>query len=392
MKLFDIVKWDDTDASSNDIVVYRHEAEDFNTKTQLIVQDNQEAVFFKDGMSLDCFPAGRHTLSTKNIPLLGKFVKWVTGGETPFTAKVYFVNKVRMTDLLWGTPAPIPFRVMVDSVPVFLHLRAFGLFGIHIENAKKFLRLLNGTRELYAKEDIEQILKGKLIEKVSTLLGEAINKNGVDIFNMASYYTMLSDTIYEQMVPYFDEYGIKLDLFSFDSINIPEEDMDDLKKAQSMDVESAALARKRAREGYTYGMEKGFEVMGTAAANEGMAGTFMGAGMGLGMGVGMGGAFGTGMTNIAQNTMGNMMQQPAQNVQQAEEKCPDCGAVVAPGAKFCNSCGKKLGNFCPQCGAVITAGAKFCTECGTKLASVCPSCKAELPLGAKFCTECGTKI
>ena len=49
MKLWDIISWDDKDASVNDVVAYRHEAEDFNTHTQLIVQENQEAVFYHEG-------------------------------------------------------------------------------------------------------------------------------------------------------------------------------------------------------------------------------------------------------------------------------------------------------------------------------------------------------
>ena len=47
--------------------------------------------------------------------------------------------------------------------------------------------------------------------------------------------------------------------------------------------------------------------------------------------------------------------------------CPSCKAQLAPGSKFCNRCGAKLGQKCPNCGAEITAGSAFCSECGVKL-------------------------
>lgn len=405
----DHIEWDPSDAELNEIIVYRHEKEEISSNSFITVRQNQIAILAEQGgKALQAFGPGRHEIKTEidTTKWFNKQVMKHVDGENIYRCTVYFINKLRMTDLRWGTPDPIPFRVMVDGVPVFLHLRANGLFGAHIdnENAIKLLTLVTGTKSIWTKQEIASILKGELIKRVTTLLGDTINNKGADIFNLASYYNALSDSIKEQMLPDFENLGICLDLFAFNSIDIPEKDMEDLKKAQSMDVESAALARKRAREGYTYQQERGFDVMGTAAANEGMSGTFMGAGMGLGMGAGMGTAFGVGMSGIAQNTMGQMnpmgqqMAQPQMAPQQASpaqqeatEKCPKCGAVVAAGTKFCGNCGEKIGNFCPDCGAALPAGAKFCGNCGKKLTSNCTNCGAELAPGAKFCPECGTK-
>lgn len=167
-----------------------------------------------------------------------------------------------------------------------------------------------------------------------------------------------------------------------------------------MDIESEALARKRAREGYNYQQERGMDVMQSAAGNEGSAASgLMGAGMGLGMGVGMGGAFGAGFSSLANQAMGAVAPMagtaPASASMQNGPKCPSCGNVNPMGAKFCLECGQKLeqGVACPACGHLNPLGAKFCLECGTRLASPkCPSCGAELPEGTKFCPDCGTKI
>ena len=84
-----------------------------------------------------------------------------------------------------------------------------------------------------------------------------------------------------------------------------------------MDIESEALARKRAKEGYSYQQqERGMDVMQSAASNEGSASSgFLGAGMGLGMGVGVGGAVGAWFSNLAKQTVDSVVQPTAGQIQ-----------------------------------------------------------------------------
>ena len=67
-------------------------AGDFRVGSQVVVRENQNVVFFRDGKALDTFGPGRHTITTANIPLLIDLLKLGTSGRTPFTAEVYFVN------------------------------------------------------------------------------------------------------------------------------------------------------------------------------------------------------------------------------------------------------------------------------------------------------------
>ena len=201
-----------------------------------------------------------------------------------------------------------------------------------------------------------------------------------------------------------------LDNFSFHSINAPDEDLEAINEmkikkkrdqldaegnAKRMDIESEARARMRAREGYSYQQEEAFKVMKSAAENEGMSSTFMGAGMGLGMGTMMGAGLGAGMGNIARSTLQNEnMMEPVRKDNDGIV-CKACNNINKAGAKFCLNCGEKLGGslrVCPDCGAEIAEGAKFCIECGKKLAFNCPSCNHPLSEGAKFCVECGYKL
>ena len=97
---------------------------DMKFGAQLIVQDNQWAVFFRDGKALDTLTSGRHTLTTVNLPLLVKLLRLPFGGESPFQAQVYFVSRQTFTELKWGTKEPIVFR---DTELGMVRLRAFGI-------------------------------------------------------------------------------------------------------------------------------------------------------------------------------------------------------------------------------------------------------------------------
>ena len=99
MAIQEVIKYE----GDNDILIYKHPAEDFNTLSQLIVHESQEAVFFSDGQALDSFKAGRYTLETKNIPLISKLRNLVTGGVSPFHTEAYFINLATMMDIPWGT-------------------------------------------------------------------------------------------------------------------------------------------------------------------------------------------------------------------------------------------------------------------------------------------------
>lgn len=88
-KIAAVIKYE----GDNSTFVWKHPCEDFNTSTQLIVHESQEAVFFLNGQALDLFGPGRHTLETQNIPLLRHLINIPTDGETAFHCEVYFINK-----------------------------------------------------------------------------------------------------------------------------------------------------------------------------------------------------------------------------------------------------------------------------------------------------------
>src|SRR5260221_11076140 len=114
---------------------------------QLIVQDNQWAVFYRDGKALDTFTSGRPTLTTLNLPLLGKIVGLPFGGKSPFQAQVYFISRQTFTEMKWGTKEPITFR---DSELTMVRLRAFGRFSMRVSDPQIFLQQLVGATGPYS--------------------------------------------------------------------------------------------------------------------------------------------------------------------------------------------------------------------------------------------------
>ena len=423
----EIIKYEPDGAEAHDILVWKHPCQDFSCKAQLIVHPSQVCIFVNEGECIP-FPAGHYTLSESNnssFKFINKLRNWFSHGQTAFHCEVYYVNMVTLQDLKFGTLDPIPIQDYSfggNQPPFQLNIRSAGLFGAHIDNDDgdaagplNFFKNVVGTAQKFTKDQLSNYLKGKIVEKLTDCIGNIFEEQKLGVLTIQSKISFLSDKLKELMIPYFLDFGIRIDNFSIMRINVSDEDMAELKEygktireriadanlnAYKMNVESEALAAKRAREGYTYQQERGYDVLGDAANNQGNGGAggnnMMGMGMGLGMGVGLGGAFGGAMGGVA-NQAFNDMNKPA-TPQAPTIKCNKCGAELAANTKFCPECGTPVPqptvNKCSKCGADIPTGSKFCPECGTPVAikvKHCTQCGQEIPEGSKFCPGCGAK-
>lgn len=426
----DVIKWEPESGAEADLIVHKFEYEDFPSGASLIVGPTQMAIFTNNmsaGNSLEEIGDGNAQLSIFTGPCKIKLetgdsrfspfrniAHSLTGGDSAFHSTVYFVNTTYMNELNWGTQQPILLQDPEEEVNI--HVRANGIFGVHIEQldstistaqVRKLLQKVIGTKANFTRGELVSYMRAKILEYVPDLLAKAMIDKNIGILKISRYLSEFSEAIKEKLVEHFYDFGLTLDNFSFHSINAPDEDLEiinDMKikrkldqldaegNAKKMDIESEARARMREREGYTYQQEKGFDVMKAAASNEGTQSTFMGAGMGLGMGTMLGTGMGTSMGNIARETVQNIDME--QTKKSDVKICKICNSQNNIEAKFCLNCGEKFeqANICPDCGATLAEGAKFCMNCGKKLVSVCPNCKHELENGAKFCMECGYKL
>jgi membrane protease subunit (stomatin/prohibitin family) len=328
---------------------------DIRLGSQLIVEESQQAVFFRDGKALDTFGPGRHTLATQNVPLLASLFGIPFGGRSPFQAAVVFVSTKTFLDLKWGTKEPVIFR---DKELAMVRLRAFGKFAVRIVDAQLFVNSVVGTRGAYSTDGVESYFRDAIVARLNDLLGE----NLTSIFDLPKVYDELSIGLKSRVADDFRKYGIELvDLF-LGAISPPEEVQKLIDERSGM----GALGDMN-----TYLKFKTARAIGDAAQQPGGgAGGVLGAGLGLGMGAGVGAmlpgmmrdAMQSGNPAPAAPLQGSAPPQPAP----AQSGAPAPASGASPEGGAAGGAGATPA-FCFNCGQKLHPGAKFCSDCGTRM-------------------------
>lgn len=200
---------------------------DIKMGAQLIVQDSQTAVFYKDGKALDVFGAGRHTLTTANIPFLTKLLSLPFGFNSPFQAQVYYVSMKKFIDLKWGTKSPINFR---DTELSFVQLRASGKFSMRVKDPQLFINEIVGTQGKYTTNEIEDYLRDSIVSRLNTVLG----KNLKTVFDLGQYYPQIETGIKAEVTDFFNSMGIELTDLIIVGIVPPDEVQEKINERSSM--------------------------------------------------------------------------------------------------------------------------------------------------------------
>ncbi len=388
MKIADIIKYE----GDNSTFIWKHPCEDFNTTSQLIVHESQEAIFFMNGQALDLFGVGKHTLETQNIPLLRRLINIPTGGQTPFHCEVYFINKTEQMAIRWGTDSKVQYIDPTYKFPI--SIGASGEMSLSVADSRKLLIKLVGTGRILERNQLVTFFRAFLMTRVKTYMAQEMKSSAINIFEIDENLEKFSADIKLRLVDDFAEYGVTLNKFFVTTIVKPDGDpqyekfkelhfrqyadiaeaklqqqvgiIEQQTEAQKMVIESQALAQKRVQEGYTYQQERGFDVAEKAAQNEG-AGQFTNMGIGLGMMTGVGGAVGGMVGGAVNDAFAGVTTQP-QTQNTANAFCDNCGAALTPGAAFCDECGvpQASPDVCANCGFKFMKPGKFCPKCGTK--------------------------
>lgn len=281
MALIDVVSWDGGEAQ----VAWKFPSSNLRLGTQLIVKPGQSAFFVYRGKVCDEITEGALTLKTGNIPLLTNLISIPFGGDSPFQAEVWFINRLAKLDTKWGTPSPI--QVEDPKYGIIVPMRAFGQYGFRVGDARVFLTTLLGASASLTDDHIRQYFRGKIMSTVGTQIGTLFNEK-ISFLNISAHLEDLSEMARQKISPAMDKYGIVLESFYFESLNVPEDDPSYLKLKQIK--EKAAELNVVGRD--IYQLDKSMDVLKTAAGNEGMAGLMMQSGMGAGMGMMMGAQLG----------------------------------------------------------------------------------------------------
>ena len=318
-----VIEWR---GAAEDAIVFRYPVEEIQWGAQLVVHEYEVAVFLRDGKSYDVFPAGRHTLTTQNLPLLSK-VFGLVFGKTPFKSTVIYVAQKQFAGK-WGAKAQT-----TELAPLMVH----GTFWFRIGDPNLFVNQVVGGQGAYTSEQVDEFLRGIINERVI---------DEVSKYDLATAFTKLNETSTTVKVNINDALGrIGTDLvdFKFEGIDTSDEFRDRL-----------FWLRQRMSGADVLRMETMKDVGKSLA-------TSPGAGLGSGMVL---------FPQIA-NTPMQYAPPAAAQPQTSFVSCPKCQASVPQGSKFCPSCGNIMAApqtaACPNCGKPVSIGAKFCPDCGQKI-------------------------
>ena len=363
-----IIKWDD--AGENDIV-WQYDQEYIRTASVLVVNDWQWAVFIRDGQLIATFEAGKHTITTANIPVLTKIYEKALGyKEGAFKAKVIFISKKQFLGR-WGVRAMC--KVAQDyQAPI--PLMGNGEYQYRIYDPNLFITQLVAGLRNYSTSDVGNFMKSFINEQI---MQELSKQYYMDVFSNLEQASLVTKTSIEED---FKNRGIELLNLKINSVQTEEKYQEDIYKFQQF----------RSGGGVQY---KQFGVMEhmADAIGDSQGGAAIGTGMLL---------FPQMYQQLSQQQMqmnGAQMQAGGQQTQKI--MCPFCGGVNDYPYKFCKECGKPA----PTPGAQQqqqAAPAPAQTEAqpaagGAKKFNRCPFCGEDissLPKTPKFCPYCSEQL
>lgn len=278
MALIDVVKIEMNDYE----LCKKFPSEDLRIGTQLVVYPTQIAFFVKGGVVCDEFTAGTYTLTTENIPILNKIVNLPFGGDSPFQAEVWFINLTTKLDMKWGTPSPI--QLEDPKYEIIIPVRAYGTYGIRVLHPKSLLQMFIGNMRSFSAEKVHEYFKGQMLAHLNNAISSKMTEAKISILEINAHLLDMSLSCQGVINRVFEKYGMELVDFTFVSINIPQDDPSVIKLKEAK--ATAAGFKVTGRD--LYQMERSFDVLQTAAGNEGNGGAMMAMGAGLGVGTAMG--------------------------------------------------------------------------------------------------------
>lgn len=353
----------------------KHGSENIISNGSVIaVNDGQCMLIVEQGKVVDvCAEPGEYTYDTSSEPSifcggLGAGVKaafqqvgkrFTFGGEPPKDQRVYFINTKELVGNKYGTPNPVPFRVvdMNIGLDMDITIRCFGEYSYQIANPVLFYTNVCGNVEQdYTREEIDGQLKSELMTALQPAFAK-ISEMGIRYSALPGHTQELSDILNKVLSDKWDNLrGIRIVSLGVSSVKASEEDEAMIKELQR----NAVFRNPTMAAAQMVGAQA--SAMQSAASNEKTGPAMAFAAMNMAANVG-----GANAQNLF--TMGQQQAAQAQPMQpsapapvsQAEWTC-SCGTVNT--GKFCSECGspRPAGPWTCSCGTVNTG--KFCSECG----------------------------
>lgn len=382
----------------------------------IAVADGQCMIIVEQGKIVEvCAEPGEFTYDSSTEPSifsgsLGEGIKetfktvgkrFTYGGDTGKDQRVYYFNTKELIDNKFGTPNPIPFRV-VDSkigLDVDVSVRCSGVYSYKIADPLLFYTNVCGNvSSEYRREELEGQLKSEFISALQPAFGK-LSDLELRPNQIVTHNTELEEAMNTALSAKWGELrGLKVVSIALGSVTLPDEDAEMIKQLQR----SAVMRDPAMGAAAMVGAQA--DAIRAAASNE--AGAMTGF-MGMGMAMNAGGMNPENLYAMGQQQAAQKNAQQSQQQAENSWKC-SCGATV--NGKFCPECGAKkpepvvsgawkcscgamaTGNFCPECGAKKPADEGWTCSCGTvNKGKFCQNCGAKKPEGAPLyrCDKCG---
>lgn len=313
MAIIDVVKYD----GPNNALVWKwrptisgKREEELRLGTQLVVNQSQEAVFIKGGQLLDVFQPGTHTLSTQNLPFLSEIIGLAFGGQSPFKAEIYFINKAVAMDTKFGL---IPFNMIEPNFRVPIPITSRGSFAVKVADTKTFLNQIIGTVPDFEAGKLTHFFRGIITENVKTAITKISKEQSLNPLELEAIVSEVSEAVKGIILNALSKYGLHLEFFNIEAIPVVDEDervkkiVNDFHRLMSQDIEERMRLKRRAENLDVYKVERTFDTTEKAAEN-------IGGGIGGDGGI-LGTVVGLGMAMPIANKMGNLMTNATENIQ-----------------------------------------------------------------------------
>lgn len=398
MAIIDCVSW--SPQSKEVIYAYKYPQDNLSTYTQLIVNESQWALLFSKGELLGKFGPGKHTLNTENLPILRNLFGIPFGGKNPFTAQVWFVNRIESFSIPWAIKK---LAIHDADYQTNLPLMVEGQYGLRITDPEKFVIKMVGTRNQFTQSDLTYQFEGEFTTKAKSAIVSFMINNKIGYKTISAHLSDISNLLKFELTEFWKDLGIELTKFYVSNIDIDTSTPEGQKVKEAIATQSSMSIT-----GHTWQQEQMFGTANNALNSMGNlgGGGLLGGLMAMNMMNGMGGAMGGASMNpqFEQPTFGGPGGQGAQGQGGGNAGgysggvkmvyCSACAKKYPSSMSFCPNCGNKY-NPCPNCGSDNAKDARRCVNCGTQLAGAspkCPHCHTEIPQGCSFCPGCGQPI
>lgn len=283
---------------------------------QLLVNESQQAVFFRDGQNLELFGPGRYLLSAETLPLLASDFQKLDDNQSVFY-DVYFISVVEHSGIKWGADSPIQVMEPVYKFPVSLGVS--GQLALAVTDSQRLLQKLNGTDRILDQNRLLSCFRSMLITKTKAFIARQVKDKQISVFEIDEYLEIFSNELLALLQPDFLDYGLQLTQFFITTIVKPEEDLQ-YKQFKELHYRTYAdIAQAR----------------------------------------------------VQQQTELITAQTQAQKNRYSDNDirfCDCCGHPISPNETNCPVCGATIQSLqkCDKCGFVFQRDGKYCPHCGAK--------------------------